>query len=117
MSGVYYSIRLRARIVAGEFPAWLQKHPRRAYIIAACLARVAWADQKAIRAIYARAKRRGLVVDHDIPLCHPDVCGLTVPENLVELPHAVNAAKGNKWHPDQCALPLSTPDNVQRALL
>lgn len=101
MSGIRYSPKLRARLLAGDLPGWLKVHPRQGYIIAALCARVPWADQKEIKQIYKDAKRRGLVVDHEIPLCHPYVCGLTVPENLKGIPHAVNAAKGNKWMPDQ----------------
>jgi hypothetical protein len=101
MSGVRYSPKLRARVMAGDEPAWLLKHPRRAYILAALRGRVPWADQKAIAKIYRDARRRGLVVDHDIPLCHRYVCGLTVPNNLRAIPRLCNAAKSNVWMPDQ----------------
>jgi hypothetical protein len=110
MSGIRYSPKLRARLLAGDLPEWLRLHPRQGYIIAALCARVPWADQAAIKKIYADAKRRGLVVDHVIPLCHPYVCGLTVPENLQGLPHATNAWKGNKWAPDQLQM---LPETMQ----
>jgi hypothetical protein len=102
--------------MAGDEPAWLQRHPRRAYIIAALRARVPWADQKAISRIYREARRRGLVVDHDIPLTHPYVCGLTVPSNLIAVPRLTNAFKGNKWAPDQLSMWKSSPDPHQAKL-
>lgn len=118
MSGVRYSHALRRRLLAGEEPGWLQRHIRRGYIIQATLARVWWGDQKAIKKIYRDAKRRGLVVDHQIPLCHPDVCGLTVHNNLRAIPKAANAAKGNKWHPDQVeAWPMDPEPHQMRLAL
>lgn len=44
------------------------------------------------------------VLDHDIPVTHPDVCGLSVPWNFRIVPYRVNAAKGNYWCPDQLEL-------------
>jgi hypothetical protein len=100
----YYTLKLRARILAGDEPAWLQRHIRRGYIIRCCLSFVPWADRKKLRAMARSAHRRGLVLDHVIPVTHPDVCGLTVPENMQMITSKANAAKSNKWNPDQ--LPL-----------
>jgi hypothetical protein len=66
-----------------------------------------WVDTEAIKAIHARKKQltaeTGVehVVDHIIPLNHPDVCGLTVPWNLQVMTRAQNAAKCGKWNPWQ----------------
>jgi hypothetical protein len=46
------------------------------------------------------------VVDHDIPLNHPYVCGLTVPHNLKVMTRGQNAAKADKFSPDQLELEL-----------
>lgn len=79
----YYNPRLRARILAGDIPGWLQRHPRRSYILAAVLSAPAWADREAINVLRAEARRLSSisnvkhVLDHIIPLTHPDVCGLT----------------------------------------
>lgn len=40
-------------------------------------------------------------LDHIIPLNHPHVCGLNVPWNIQIVPHWANAAKSNKYSPDQ----------------
>lgn len=69
-----------------------------------------WADFDAIKTIYAEAQERSDItgvkhnVDHDIPLQHPDVCGLHVADNLVILTEAQNNAKRNKWSPGQLGL-------------
>lgn len=69
----------------------------------------AWADLKAIEAIYAEAARLGLVVDHVIPLVGKDelgkkgqrvVCGLHVPANLVLLTKLENLKKGCRYVPE-----------------
>ena len=59
-------------------------------------------DKENIKTIYQDARqeteRTGVThhVDHEIPLCHPDVCGLHVPWNLKIVPAAVNYKKNNK---------------------
>jgi hypothetical protein len=66
----------------------------------------AWADLKAIEAIYADAARLGLVVDHVIPLKgkdslrEPVVCGLHVAGNLRLLTKLENQQKGCRYVPE-----------------
>jgi hypothetical protein len=111
----YYSMRLRSRLMAGDEPAWLKRHIRRDYIVRCVLSFVAWADRAKLREMKRTARRRGLVLDHIIPITHPDVCGLTVPENLRMVPPLVNAAKSNKWTPDQIdMLPAEPPPHQLR---
>jgi 5-methylcytosine-specific restriction endonuclease McrA len=58
-------------------------------------------DEFYIREFYDLASRRGLEVDHIIPIKHPLVCGLHVPENLQMLTRSVNARKSNKFSIDE----------------
>lgn len=108
----YFNPRLRARILAGEQIPWLEKHIRKGYIVRCVLATVPWADLAKMRALRDEAKRltaeTGIrhVLDHDIPLTHKYVCGLNVHNNLVVMPWKANAAKGNRWTPDQLELEL-----------
>lgn len=102
-SGVRCSPALRARVIRGDYPAWLKVHPRRTYLVASICARVPWYKEE-VDKIYDEARRLGLVVDHIIPLNHELVCGLTVPSNLQLLTWAQNAAKSNYWNPDQMEL-------------
>jgi hypothetical protein len=52
-------------------------------------------DHLFIAEIYDLAQRRGLEVDHIIPLKHPLVCGLHVPENLQLLTKHENCVKAS----------------------
>lgn len=56
-----------------------------------------WADRKEIARIYRKASEQSKVVDHVIPLNHPKVCGLHVPNNLKIVTGGKNLAKGNKF--------------------
>jgi 5-methylcytosine-specific restriction endonuclease McrA len=64
-----------------------------------------WADQGEIDRIYARCRyvtrRTGIKhhVDHIIPMTHPLVCGLHVPENLQIITASENSKKGNNFKP------------------
>ena len=65
--------------------------------------RVAWADQDAIKAVYAEARRLersdGIKrhVDHELPLYGELVSGLHVHQNLQILPARANLKKGNTF--------------------
>lgn len=56
-----------------------------------------WVDLKEIEKIYIKASKRGLVVDHEIPLQGKGVRGLHVPWNLQLLTRKQNGKKGNRW--------------------
>lgn len=55
-----------------------------------------WADMDELKYIAQLAQERGLEIDHIVPLNHPEVCGLHVPDNIRCIPHELNAWKSNK---------------------
>lgn len=99
---------IRAAAIKGDLlPTWLMNHTRKDRIIKAALSAPPWVDRKAIAKLYKRAAQLSElteikhVVDHIIPIDHPDVCGLTVPWNMQVITAKANAFKGAKWAPDQ----------------
>lgn len=96
--------QLRASILRGDIPDWLQKHIRRDRIILATLSVPPWIKASAFKELEAerdfRAASTGVphVLDHIIPVDHPLVCGLTVPLNMQVIDAPLNARKGNKLH-------------------
>lgn len=56
----------------------------------------AWADLDKIRAIYLEAQKKGMVVDHIIPLRGNSVCGLHVENNLRIISNEENLEKSNR---------------------
>lgn len=99
--------KLRKAILAKEEPAWLVRHSRRSYIVAAILSAPPWVKRSDFDAVVALKDEltaetgKEHVLDHIIPLNHPRVCGLTVPWNMEPLPRPVNGAKGNYFCPEQ----------------
>lgn len=107
----------RDALVAGDLPAWIGRSKRQRYIAAVLLSAPPWVDRWELYALKHTAAALTImtgrlhVLDHIVPLNHPDVCGLTVPWNLRIVPWRVNASKGNRWHPDQLELwPDASPD-------
>lgn len=101
--------KLKARIMEGDIPEWLRKHPRRSYIQAYVLSvplSLLPSDLHALRVLAYRAAclsemtGEPRVLDHTIPLNHPRVCGLTVPWNLTIKTAKANASKSNHVHLD-----------------
>lgn len=86
----YRSAYLKAN--AGKITAMVSM--RRA---AKCRATPPWIDPKELEKVYLCAAKRGLTVDHIIPLRHPLVCGLHVPWNLRPLSRSKNSSKGNTF--------------------
>jgi hypothetical protein len=94
---------LRARILAGDEPEWLRRHPRREYLRQAVLATPPWVTKEELRECVRERDRltaaTGVrhVCDHKTPLTHAHVCGLNVPANIQVIPWATNARKSNHW--------------------
>ena len=106
----YYRPGSKARAVRGDVPAWITNNARASYILACVLSCPPWVDRWELLALRATAQALTImtgrlhVLDHIVPVTHPNVCGLTVPWNLRIVPWRVNAAKGNQWKPDQMEL-------------
>lgn len=63
-----------------------------------------------IRSIYAEATKRGLEVDHAVPIRSKIVCGLHVPWNLQLLTPNANKTKSNRLPPQhECIAPIPAP--------
>lgn len=96
--------KLRERILQGDLPEWLQNHVRRRRIILLTLSVPPWIKASDFAALETerdfRTATTGVqhVLDHDIPLDHPLMCGLTVPWNMKVIDKHLNARKGNKLH-------------------
>ena len=102
----YYRPKLRERLVKGDkdaVPNWIRNAKRGTYILRAILSVPIWVQKHDLLEIEQRAKERTkitgrlYVIDHEIPINHPRVCGLTVPTNLKIVLWEVNAKKGNAW--------------------
>ncbi|RMH17169.1 MAG: hypothetical protein D6698_08705 [Gammaproteobacteria bacterium] len=64
----------------------------------------AWANHRAIREIYQQCLHlnqqypgMGFTVHHIIPISHPKVCGLHVPENLTIVSNSAKQLLGRKF--------------------
>lgn len=105
-----FSKNVREMVLAGMPPVWLYKHTRRQYVEAKIRATPTWVDRRVMfelklaRDERTRATGIKYTLDHIVPISHPMVCGLNVPWNLQIIPASVNAAKSNKWSPDQMEL-------------
>lgn len=106
----YIRMESRKRLIAGDVPLWIANSKRRRYIAAVVLSAPPWVDREALRRLQYRAQCLSEMtgvpheIDHIVPLNHPLVCGLTVPWNLEIVSARVNAAKSNKFAPDQLEL-------------
>lgn len=89
-------------------PEYLARHNASRAMQRATLLRATpkWTDVKLMELLYSEAKSltkaTGIQfhVDHEIPLNHPLVCGLHVPENLCVISAKRNMAKQNKFSLD-----------------
>jgi hypothetical protein len=98
---------MRQQIIAGNEPDWITRHPRAGYVRQAYLSVPPWADRAELRWVdwcrraWSAATGIEYTIDHEVPLNHPHVSGLTVPWNFKLVPRAVNQHKRNEWHPGQ----------------
>jgi len=108
----YFRPKSKAALLRGERVAWIEDNARAPYIRQCVLSFPAWVDRRALKAIweecrkFERATGERYVIDHEIPLNHPFVSGLSVPWNMRAIPYRCNATKSNKWAPDQLELLL-----------
>lgn len=97
----YFRPGTKERLLAGDTPEWLRRHPRGGYIKQAILSFPPWAFAAQYEHEWARLSneciRMHKTLDHIIPLNHPRVCGLSVPWNMRAVPREANQHKGNAW--------------------
>lgn len=117
----FVSAPMKRRILAGNVPRWLRDHIRADYLVRCYLSTPLWVKRSDFnelarkKALETMAKGVPHVLDHIIPVTRPDVCGLTVPWNMHVITAKANAAKSNKWHPDQ--LPLALSKSIEQTKL
>lgn len=82
---------------------WFEKDPRKRKQVKR--ATPSWANHEEIRQIYKkcielrlRYPKMGFVVHHIIPISHPHICGLHVPENLSVVSTSLKMKLGRKFH-------------------
>lgn len=98
---------VRARIIAGDIPRWIENNKRRKYIKSVFISTPPWACRWSFAYIRGIQKTMNEVdglaysVDHIVPMNHPSVCGLTVPWNLRVVTEKENQQKSNSWCPEQ----------------
>lgn len=66
-----------------------------------------WYEADKVSALYKRADRLGVHVDHIVPLRSPIVCGLHCYDNLQLLPEKANLSKSNHMWPDHPCEPMT----------
>ena len=99
----YHRKAMKLRLLAGDIPEWLLIHKRRKYVYQAILSFPLWITRKDLKPIEDEARRLTRMtgipheVDHIVPICHPHVCGLTVPWNLQILTQHDNGRKGGMF--------------------
>lgn len=98
--------KMRERVLKDGISA-LPKSWQRKWMMQRIIATPPWADMKAIKAVYIRARELQNAtgeehhVDHIVPLNHPRVCGLHVAWNLQPILAKPNMSKSNYWCPEQ----------------
>ncbi len=95
----YFRPGTKRRILAGDEPKWIARHPRGSYIRQAILSFPPWSALHAeeFERLKDECRRMGRELDHIIPLKHPRVCGLSVPWNFKAVPRGQNLRKNNSW--------------------
>lgn len=92
---------LKERVQRNDLPNWLAKHKRRNYIIRLALSTPEWRDRGKLNALSKKCDEmtkltgRLHVLDHEIPISHPYVCGLTVHNNMRVIDTGLNQSKSN----------------------
>jgi len=106
----YFRPRAKEKLLRGEPVPWIDNHKRARYVRQCVLSFPPWVNRRALKALWHECRllesihKEPYSLDHIVPLNHPLVCGLTVPDNLRCAPARVNGFKGNKYHFGQLEL-------------
>lgn len=92
----------RRKLLRGEYVYWLENHPQGERLKRYVLSFPLWVQRQDFAALWRERQWRAAAsgepheFDHIIPMNHPHVCGLSVPENLRVIPRRCNGHKGNR---------------------
>ncbi len=106
----YFRPASKAKLLRGERVAWIANSKRSEYLRLVTCSFPDDTCRQWLKELAAEAKRLTVttgevhVIDHIVPITHPRVCGLSVPQNIRVIPYRINATKSNRWNDEQLEL-------------
>ena len=102
----YARPQLKQLVLQGKTPGNWGDSPHQVYRVCVALSLPPWVRPEDLQPFvnlqryFTRVTGVQYSIDHIVPVQHPRVCGLTVPENLQVIPEKENQVKGNYWEGD-----------------